>query len=374
MSALEPEVLNKQRLVKQPNIGGDVAQPEERKGDERELDDAVALTIRDEKILDNKLPQAESIVINDQNEDRVPEPEERKAMIVIGNDGKEYDDADVMAGRRHNEAPEESDSNQPLDAVDPAVINSKMPSDSPRQSKILLDQPNNEAPELYTPEVLTLPIRDEGVAHVDESNDDPLDAVEGKVLLGKIPEDSPEAKKARTIKNQRRDDAMLEKRRTAIEKSRTVNKREDEAMIEKQDIVQKVSKVEDNKVIASPAVPVLIKGQTLEEDPLNHVDPNVLDKSISDAEAQKEPKVNEERKASEESEDEDDPMDAVEGKVFDKSPDNKRTPIEILAGLGYDASKHQLDDVIVIDLPVSSVEQLGNTRLNQNDFNMHNAD
>jgi len=396
MNAIEPDSLNKQRKLDQYNNGSvgqskvpDVKEDE----DERNLDGAIIASVISKKTIDDKTlqRQLDPAASNDQEDNKASETEEIKAMVRVEKHGEEYNDANGVARKEHDGAGEEkSDDGEPLDAIQPEVLDSKTVNDGPH-TKILLNKPYakeyKDTGELNIAENLALPIRDQDADpdKDEDSNADPMDLVQKEVLLSKIPADSPESRRAATIKDQleeeKRDNSVLDKGKTlitnkgamnSVEESTVGNKKvEDEQLTNKQTTIQKkeVTQSEDNKAIAPPAAPVIIKGQTLEEDPLDYVNSAVIDKRGSDDPAKDQPviaigrgesKVNEEQNLDKqpvgENEDEKDPMDYVESKVItDKMPKDllekskttnvKKTPLEerkIIAPIPIEATRSTL--------------------------------
>jgi len=360
MSAIEPDSLNKRKL-EQYNTGGSVGQskvPDVKEDeDEKNLDGAIVAGVISQKTIDDKSPQRqlEPSAFNNQDDDRAPETEEKKVMSRVENYGEEYDDDKALARRESDDARgARSDHEEPLDAVQPEVLDSKMINDGPH-TKISSNKPYaklyKDTGELNVAENLALPIRDQDAnSDKDEdSNVDPIDHIQREVLLNKIPADSPEARRAATIKDQweeeKKDDAVLDKGKTLktnkgkmniVESTVVDREMEDEPLTKKQKTIQKkeATQLEDNKAIAPPAAPVIIKGQTLEEDPLDHVNPGLTDKFEADDSPKNQPvtaiergesKVSEEqnldKQSAQASEDENDPLDSVDPKVItDKMP------------------------------------------------------
>jgi len=80
----------------------------------------------------------------------------------------------------------------------------------------------------------------------------------------------------------------------SVEESTVGNKEmEDEQLTNKQTTIQKkeVTESEDNKEIAPPAAPVIIKGQRLEERPLDYVNPVIIGKGRSNNPTKNQPVI-----------------------------------------------------------------------------------
>lgn len=259
-----------------------------------------------------------------------------------------------------------------------------------------------------------IPLAERAEAKKEEDDDDePLDAVDPRVLSSKMPEDQLAKGKTHKVEKAQLENNVLARERTKVAPV-PAGLPQREADDGGRDFAAAASKSAGaGKGLGGVAVPVIIPvaaerenadRSPMDEDPLDAVDPRVLTSKMPESDQSPESKNrvaqalkhNPEEPISNKSKGSpfdnvygragskkrdssplnlgnssgisDDPLDAVDAKVFDKSPGSRRTPLEILLSLGYDVSKHKLDDVVEIDPPAKSVEQLGNVKLSQINF------
>eukprot|EP00826_Nyctotherus_ovalis_P064349 TRINITY_DN9437_c0_g1_i2.p1 TRINITY_DN9437_c0_g1~~TRINITY_DN9437_c0_g1_i2.p1 ORF type:complete len:660 (-),score=188.18 TRINITY_DN9437_c0_g1_i2:151-2130(-) len=323
---------------------------------------------------------------------------------------------------------EDSNLDDPLNAVDPQVLNKEVPDDlvKGKTTAAVAEKPALKATKTKEPTVsralpredlyaVPIPLAERAEAkkeNDDDDDDEPLDAVDPKVLSSKMPKDQLVKSKTHQVGEAQLRDNVLVREKTKVAPVPTgLPKREvDDGG---RDFAAAASKnAGAGKELGGVAVipfPGAAEEQNadrspMDEDPLDAVDPRVLtgkmperdqspgskNRLAQDLKHNPEDPITNKSKASpfdnayeragskkrdssplkfgNNSELSDEPLDAVDAKVFDKSPGSKRTPLEILLSLGYDVSKHKLDDVVEIDPPAKSLEQLGNVRISQINF------
>lgn len=326
------------------------------------------------------------------------------------------------------EKTKKKDSNKhvdPLDYVDPSVMNKEIPDAPPKDlntavKKESLPEPVKDAPITEKINVVPVLLDDDAQYNQDDAKEkedavDPLDMVDPRVLTKKMPNEQLARGKTTQVKRSKIDeDTVLTRERTkqATKKETPANKSNPHQPNERdKDLAPAIKKnTGGNGGLNNPIIlPVPIVGQEAEnerakheidtpmsKDPMEFVDPNVLNNKMGES-----PENNREInrgdfdqeqiisrtkskaahnnpyedavaidndariKLVDKSNSSDDPLEAVEPQVFDISPDTKKTPLEILRGLGYDATKYRIDDPIEIDQPAKSVYYLGNVKASQ---------
>eukprot|EP00826_Nyctotherus_ovalis_P062311 TRINITY_DN8992_c0_g2_i3.p1 TRINITY_DN8992_c0_g2~~TRINITY_DN8992_c0_g2_i3.p1 ORF type:complete len:558 (+),score=133.79 TRINITY_DN8992_c0_g2_i3:416-2089(+) len=374
-----------------PALEREIANAAERKDEHSVSEDPIDAAVFSRKMEDDAILDKKT---------SVKKNPEASSHAQAREEGKEFNAANMQApvipalaknaARHKDESKPEDD---PINAVDPQV----------------LDKKEHD----YLKGVAAAEPRRAGEEKKEDSDDEPLDAVETNVLTSKMPNDPLGKSKTMQAKkrNMKEDDILLSEKTKRIPEddkavpveapksgSSEVSARNKENTSAANRNIASKREVSDAMIIPIPTAAADHKHEDetpLNEDPLDSVDPKVFSSKMADSPAErgrreakfefKEPAANEPRAIEDEdagegvearmrfgehSEALEDPLEAVDAKVFDKAPNSKRSPLEILRSFGYDATKYNLDEVIEVAGPAQSFDYLGNVKLSHIDSNI----